>query len=369
MASYSDTLTEDISTTITDQVGYSLSLILAIEMDDTSLSSQIINILEAIDVSDILGTLSSEFHVSSSDTFDIADMVAVLWQNTILEDIENDDSVTSIIRRIELLTDLVNIYDSGLSTGILNASVAVTLALQDLISYYGLEVIIDSVEAQDTLVDLLTKIGVIMDDLSTADTVTNYVSFFTLVEDDLSGSDILLNTAELNEYLSEGWIVTTSYTHNGETYSGWVMNPENYAISNYTNFQFNSVTYFAYETLLANSSGIYTMDSTTDSGSYINSKIKTAAMTFGTTSQKQIPEVLLGVNNTGKVILVVTTDGQMTTTYQLDVPSAYLDTQRIKIGKGVHGRYWQFELHTLENSEFDLDTFEFFPITWGRKIR
>ena len=77
MASYSDTLTEDISTTITDQVGYSLSLILAIEMDDTSLSSQIINILEAIDVSDILGTLSSEFHVSSSDTFDIADMVAV----------------------------------------------------------------------------------------------------------------------------------------------------------------------------------------------------------------------------------------------------------------------------------------------------
>lgn len=369
MTTYNDTITEDIEASITDLQQQTLTLLLAVEMDDTSTSDLIVNILESIDVADVLGLLGSEFHVLSSDIFDIADMVTVLWQNTISEDIENDDSVAGVIRRIELLTDLVNIYDSGLSTGVLNASVAVTLALQDLISYYGLEVITDSVEAQDTLVDLLTKVGTIMNSFTAADTVANYVAFFTLVEDDFTGDDTLSNTAELNEYLSEGWIVTTSYTHDGNTYSGWVMNPENYAISNYTNFQFNSVTYFAYETLLANSSGIYAMDATTDAGSYINSKMKTAAMNFGTSSQKQVPEILLGVNNTGKVILVVTVDGQMTTTYQLDVPSTYLDTQRIKVGKGIHGRYWQFELHTLQNSDFDLDTFEFFPIAWGRKIR
>lgn len=369
MTTYNDTISEGIEASMTHLQQQTLTLLLAVEMDDTSLAEQVVNILEAINVTDVLGTLSSEFHISSSDIFDIADMVAILWENTILEDIENDDSVAGVIRRIQLVTELVNIYDSGLSSGVLNASVAVTLALQDLISYYGLEVITESVEAQDTLVDLLTHIGIIMDDVTANDALSNYVAFFTLVEDNLSNSDVVSNTAELNEYLSEGWVVTTSYVHNGNVYTGWVMNPENYALSNYTNFQFNSVTNFSYETLLANSSGLYAMDSSTDAGSYINAKMKTAAMNFGTSSQKQVPEILLGVNNTGKVILVVTVDGQMTTTYQLDAPSAYLDTQRIKIGKGIHGRYWQFELHTLQNSEFDLDTFEFFPIAWGRKLR
>lgn len=369
MAIYNDIITEDIEASQTDLQQQNLTLLLAVELDDTSVPETIVQILEAINVTDTLNLLGSEFHVSSSDIFNIADMVAVLWQNTILENIENDDSMAGIIRRIQLVTDLVNIYDSGLSTGVLNASVAVTLALQDLISYYALEAIIDSMEAQDTLVDLLVHIGVIMDQIVNDDTVANYVAFYTLVDDTFTGNDTLTNTAELNEYLFEGWAVTTSYVHDGNTYTGWVMNPENYALSNYTNFQFNSVTNFAYETLLANSSGLYAMDSSTDAGSYINAKMKTAAMNFGTTSLKQVPDILLGVNNTGKVILVVTVDGQVSTTYQLDVPSAYLDTQRIKIGKGVHGRYWQFELHTLENSEFDLDTFEFFPIAWGRKLR
>lgn len=369
MATYNDTITEDIEASQTDLQQQNLTLLLAVELDDTSVPETIVQILEAINVTDILGLLGSEFHVSSSDIFNIADMVTVLWQNTILENIENDDSLAGIIRRIQLVTELVNIYDSGLSTGVLNASVAVTLALQDLVSYYDFEVIAESIEAQDTLIDLLTHIGVILDDVTANDALSNYVAFFTLVEDDFTGSDTLSNTATLNEYLSEGWVVTTSYYNNGQTYTGWVMNPENYALSNYSNFSFNSVTNFNYTTLLANGSGLYEMGGTTDAGSYINSKMKTAAMNFGTSNQKQVPEVLLGVNNTGKVILVVTTDGQLTSTYQLNAPSAYLDTQRIKIGKGIHGRYWQFELHTLENSEFDLDTFEFFPIAWGRKLR
>lgn len=369
MATYDDTITDGIEASMTDLQQQTLTILLAVELADTNETDLILNILENINVADVLGTLGSQFTVTSSDVFDIADLVSVIWQNTITEGIENDESLAGIIRRIQIVSDLVNIYDSGLSTGVLNAAVAVSLALQDIISYYGLEVLSDSIEAQDTLVDLLTRIGIILNNITAADTLANYVTFFTLVDDDLTGNDTLSNTAELNEYLAEGWVVTTSYVHDGNTYSGWVMNPENYAISNYTNFQFNSVANFNYETLLANSSGIYSMGGTTDAGSYINSKLKTAAMNFGTTSQKQVPHILLGVNNTGKVILIVSVDGQVTTTYQLNAPSTYLDTQRIKIGKGVHGRYWQFELSTLENSTFDLDTFEFFPIAWGRKLR
>ena len=91
-------------------------------------------------------------------------------------------------------------------------------------------------------------------------------------------------------------------------------------------------------------------------------------MAFGTSSLKQVPEALLGVNNTGKVVLVISVDGSHTAYYQLNPASQNLETQQIKIGKGLYGRYWQFELVTVDNSTFDLDTFEFFPVSFGRKI-
>lgn len=369
MTTYNDTISEGISANLTDLQKQTLTLIQAIEMDDTSTSEQITRIFEAIGINDVLNLLGSNFHVSPSEVIDVADMVAILWNNTILENIEQSASEAEVIRRIQLITELVHLYDSGLSKGVLNSSIAVTLALQDLLSPHSLEVLLESVEMQDAFVDLLKQIGQVLDEITSSAALAEFVAFFTLVEDSFTDSDTVTTNANLKEYLEEGWVVTTSYTHDGVTYTGWVMNPENYALSNYSNFQFNSVARFKDDYLLASTLGLYSLGGSSDNGSYINAKLKTAAMTFGTTSQKQIPEVLLGVNNTGKVILVVTTDGQMTTTYQLDVPSAYLDTQRIKIGKGVHGRYWQFELHTLENSEFDLDTFEFFPIAWGRKIR
>lgn len=369
MATYNDTLTENITASLTDLQAQGLTLLLDITVADATTSESIANILEAIDLVSVLGTLDSQFHISADEIIDVADLVAVLWNNTLLENITVADTVAEILRYTQLVSELVHLYDSGLSTGVLNASVAVSLALADLVSNDAFEAVLEDVTMQETLVDLLYHIGLILDDVTASSAVSEFVAFFTLVEDDLTGSDAVLNTANLKTFIEDGWIITTSYVHDGNTYTGWLMNPENYAISTYTNYQFNSVTNFNNKTVLANTSGLYEMGGTTDASSYINSKIKTAAMNFGSSSQKQVPEVLLGVNNSGKVILVVSVDGQLTSTYQLNAPTSYLDTQRIKIGKGMHGRYWQFELHTEENSDFDLDTFEFFPIAFGRKLR
>jgi len=40
----------------------------------------------------------------------------------------------------------------------------------------------------------------------------------------------------------------------------------------------------------------------------------------------------------------------------------------IDIGKGLKGRYWQFELQSKGNTVFDLDEIELYPIVFGRKI-
>ena len=169
---------------------------------------------------------------------------------------------------------------------------------------------------QDAFVDLLKQIGQVLDEITSSAALAEFVAFFTLVEDSFTDSDTVTTNANLKEYLEEGWVVTTSYTHDGVTYTGWVMNPENYALSNYSNFQFNSVARFKDDYLLASTLGLYSLGGSSDNGSYINAKLKTAAMTL------VLPQASTrdpsGVNNSGKVILVVSTDGNISATYQLN---------------------------------------------------
>ncbi len=152
-------------------------------------------------------------------------------------------------------------------------------------------------------------------------------------------------------------------------YSGWVMNPENYAVSKYNNFAFTSSVKLDTEYIFGNSSGLYELGGTLDDADYIQSRVKTAAMTFGSSNMKQVPEIYLGADNSGTVILIVHTDDNATAYYELVPATQGLATQLIKTGKGLYGRWWQFELVTKENSTFDLDTFEMFPIQFGRKLR
>ena len=128
-------------------------------------------------------------------------MVAILWNNTILENIEQSASEAEVIRRIQLITELVHLYDSGLSKGVLNSSIAVTLALQDLLSPHSLEVLLESVEMQDAFVDLLKQIGQVLDEITSSAALAEFVAFFTLVEDSFTDSDTVTTNANLKEYL------------------------------------------------------------------------------------------------------------------------------------------------------------------------
>lgn len=64
MTTYNDTISEGISANLTDLQKQTLTLIQAIEMDDTSTSEQITRIFEAIGINDVLNLLGSNFHVS-----------------------------------------------------------------------------------------------------------------------------------------------------------------------------------------------------------------------------------------------------------------------------------------------------------------
>ena len=82
---------------------------------------------------------------------------------------------------------------------------------------------------------------------------------------------------------------------------------------------------------------------------------------------KQVPAIYLGVDSTDKVILKVRVDGKAEVHYQLNKFTNNLMTQKIDIGKGLIGRYFQFELLT-EASEFNMESIEFYPLEIRRKL-
>lgn len=145
--------------------------------------------------------------------------------------------------------------------------------------------------------------------------------------------------------------------------SSWVMNPENYAISNYS-FGFTEAARFGNSYLMADDTGLYVLGGDTDNGTSIVSVLTTAGMDFGSTGLKQVPSVLLGTDGTD-FILQVSVDGKVTARYEINYLPSNLETKQIKIGKGLIGYNWQFKLIT--DNDFNLDSFEFYPIVFKRK--
>lgn len=186
---------------------------------------------------------------------------------------------------------------------------------------------------------------------------------------DIINIDALQTTSAIvSSAISEGFCFIPRLTLDGIEYSAYCMNPEIFAVTQYTNYNYNSFAVFNNRHLAASTSGLYLLEGTTDDDEYIVPKMLTAAMDFGTSNLKQVPQVYLGIDQDNTIILKVNVDDQSTSYYSLTATCNRLGTQRIKCGKGLIGRYFQFELQAKDCETFKLDNFEFYPVVLRRKI-
>jgi hypothetical protein len=172
----------------------------------------------------------------------------------------------------------------------------------------------------------------------------------------------------LQVLLEEGVFFTTAPAETGSGFTTFVFNPPLNAVTEYTNYNFNSFAKLGEQYYGASEKGLYLLEGVLDDEDCIQVKIQTAAMDFGTSNLKQVSQMYLGVDQDGDIIMKVMIDGNAQSLYRLPVASNHLSTQRIKLSKGLVGRYFQFELITQDNTVFNLDSIEFYPMPFGRKI-
>ena len=148
-----------------------------------------------------------------------------------------------------------------------------------------------------------------------------------------------------------------------------VLNLKNSAASTYTNFGFNSFATFNGVMLAANAAGIFALAGESDNGTGIDATVRLGVTEFGDSRMKRVPRAYVGYRTNGECVLRVSVDEGEWFEYALeDRDVEGIHATRVKVGKGLKGRYWQAEVANVEGATLDLDSLELVPVVLSRRI-
>jgi hypothetical protein len=368
LADYINTVSETISTlSVPDYYLSKIELLSeSIVLTHSESLSTTIYLLESLVLS-----LTSVDTLNSSevlvDVISTLDSLVLLIYGSISESIVTSSTFSSLITQIENVIDYVIKNSSLSSKTILLESLSNAISLLDSIDYGVLKTISDVVNLTHTSLELSVLLSTLLDSITTSSSLSNsYISIVGLSETILHSS-IVSNTTDLSSKLLDSFIINISSSKGTDKYLAYLLSPETNSVSTYNNYNFDGCAKGFNKYLFYNSTGLYEYGSSTDNGTIIRSEIETVAFNFNTSNLKQVPSIYLGQSSSGPSYLKVKVDGKGEFLYKLNKNTNDLQTQKVALGKGLIGRYFEFELIN-ESSEFSMESIEFYPIELKRKL-
>lgn len=155
----------------------------------------------------------------------------------------------------------------------------------------------------------------------------------------------------------------------GSNYSTVSMHTEWQALTQYTNYPFNSFAIFNDIFLGASGTGLYVLSGANDAGTNIDAVARVGIADLGTSHGKKVEYVYVGYRATGDMLLRLNTNDSHVRDYMVKYNGETgLHVKRVKLGKGVVARYWQFEVQNINGADFDLNTLEIKPTILSRRV-
>lgn len=148
-----------------------------------------------------------------------------------------------------------------------------------------------------------------------------------------------------------------------------VMNLNNHAVTEYKNFNFNSLISFNGVILGMSETGLYILDGDNDLGIPIESYIQTGMYDLGEGAIKIPKEVWLSYRSDSDMDIEVTEDEKNVYNHTLDKVAVGIRESRAKLGKGLKGRFYRFGIRNKSGSDFDIQSFRALAQIIGRKAR
>jgi hypothetical protein len=166
--------------------------------------------------------------------------------------------------------------------------------------------------------------------------------------------------------LSDEIEVSALYVAPGGGFVTWTMNARSGAVTEYSNFDFNSFADMGNGRYVgARSDGLYELTGDDDDGDDIVARIKSGFAQFAGSRFTGFKAVYLGMRGEGDFVLKIEAGTGEVYTYAVIAES--MKTTKVNVGKGLRARYFSFELIST-GQDFDLDNVEFVPMVANRRV-
>jgi len=326
-------------------------------------------VLRALD----FATLSKSHSFSVSERVYVYDYIQLIVEGVLTEVLDVNDVVSAVFIASNTVSDGVQVTDQINGQLVLNRLIAEAIKIVDVIKVARLFLATSSLTVTDTISQIAHVITNLVEAYMLVDTVsdTRVMTFVNVEELDVTDSQS--TSLAMWEHITEqlftyGLIEFDSSGTGGDEVFTFVINSMTKGVSEYTNYEFNSLSGL----LAAKSDGIYSVVGSDDAGTQIDALVRTGLMDFDSNAQKQVPYAYIGLNKAGSMMLKTITDwkGNRKERWYKVSPRAVdaTDTIRVNMGKGVKSRYWQFELTNFEGADFELADIELLPLQLTRRI-
>lgn len=330
---------------------YALAESLAIGSTLTGLGAYIGNIDDPVAVGDVLRPVLMQI---LQDTFEAL-----------------DDGTLAEIYRLMAITDGVALASSlGLSV---STRLSEALALAYVMASVQQGQVDDALIAAGSLEVLTSVFAVLTESMAVQSALTGLAVFTVLANDGLEIGDETEVRANYLESLAEGLGFSVSLVIDGIPYLGTVMNSETRGITEYTNYDFNSLANFKGVLYGANGAGLFRLEGADDAGTPIDAHIRTGLVRVANGLQARCDSAYIGYRSDGSMQMKVSVSGATGTklSYIYDMVAVTAEStrpNRVKFGRGLKASYWSFQLNNLAGADFSADIVEILPIPLERRI-
>jgi hypothetical protein len=133
------------------------------------------------------------------------------------------------------------------------------------------------------------------------------------------------------------------------------VNSENAAVTEYTNYGFNSFCLFNGKYLGAKDDGIFELTGADDDGTAINGSFQTATIDAERGQERRLRDFWI-VGRKGNMLLTVIVEESKEYDYNAPVENGSIHEERVKTGRGIKGRSFSFKITNVDGTDFDIDS-------------
>lgn len=294
------------------------------------------------------------------------DKTALSWEKLVSETLTLDPAALSDLQIVRSIIEQARVADQTASFGEILAAISLTIAFQEAIQAGKGAEVLESPELVASIFDRAIYKSAQLEQLIMAATPDMTLVLSLPVTETATISDTLSIGQILEQLVAEGIVFNLSFGMDNETYTGWVMNTNNFAVSEYDNYPFNSFAKIGDTYYGANNNGLYSLDGDDDDGTPINATFTTGACSFADRSSR-VSTAFLALRSGGNMLLKTITDDDVERWYELANVDWTLRDRRVILARGITSRYWQFTITNVDGVDFELDELALVPIILKRR--